>query len=100
MRLEADPTVAYALGGVRRRLWYNDLKFNSSYNTYLYKGLPPGPVCNPGSAALKAAVYPAKECKDYYFVADGRGGHIFSRTLREHNMAKKRVKYGSIKRGG
>lgn len=98
MKLEADPTVAYALGGVRRRLWYNDLKINSPYNTYLHKGLPPGPVCSPGRAALDAAANPKKGCKDYYFVADGRGGHIFSRTYIEHNRAKKRVKSGSFKR--
>jgi len=99
MRLEADPTVAYALGGVRRRLWYNDLKINSPYNTYLHNGLPPGPVCCPGKAALEAAVYPEKGGGDYYFVEDGWGGHIFSRTYLEHNRAKKRVKSGSIKRG-
>ena len=98
MRLEADPTVAYALGGVRRRLWYNDLKVKSPYNTYLYKGLPPGPVCSPGRTALKAAAYPAKGCEDYYFVADGSGRHIFSRTHSEHSRAKKRVKSGNIKR--
>ncbi len=96
MRLEADPTVAYALGGVRRRLWYNDLKVESLYNTYLHKGLPPGPICSPGRAALEAAAYPAKGCGDYYFVADGRGGHIFSRTHSEHSRAKKRVKSGNI----
>ncbi len=92
MKLEADPTVAYALGGVRRKLWYNDLKVKSPYNTYLHKGLPPGPVCSPGRAALAAAAYPAEDCEDYYFVADGKGGHIFSRTHAEHNRAKRRVK--------
>ena len=61
MRLEADPTVAYALGGVRRRLWLKDLRVNSPYNTYRNKGLPPGAICNPGQAALEAAVKPLNE---------------------------------------
>ncbi|MDZ7859075.1 MAG: endolytic transglycosylase MltG [Candidatus Krumholzibacteriota bacterium] len=99
MKLEADPTVAYALGGVRRKLWYNDLKVKSPYNTYIHKGLPPGPVCSPGRAALAAAAYPAEDCGDYYFVADGKGGHIFSRTHAEHNRAKRRVKSENKKSG-
>jgi UPF0755 protein len=94
MRLEADPTVAYALGGVRRRLWFKDLRVDSPYNTYRYSGLPPGPICSPGREALRAAVYPEPGFEAYYFVADGTGGHIFSRTLRQHNRAKRMIRSG------
>jgi len=88
-RLEADPTVAYALGGARRPLSYRDLRIDSPYNTYRRKGLPPGPICNPGLNALRAAVNPLKGCRDLYFVADGSGRHIFTRTLKEHLKAKR-----------
>jgi len=97
-RLEADPTVAYALGGVRRSLTYRDLRVDSPYNTYRKKGLPPGPICNPGLRALMAAVKPAPDCKDLYFVADGTGRHIFSRTLAEHLRAKREVRRERISR--
>lgn len=93
-RLEADPTVAYALGGVRRRLWHKDLRFDSPYNTYRNRGLPPGPICSPGRAALHAALYPMESSDDLYFVSNGRGKHIFTRTLEEHNEARRRVRYG------
>ena len=91
MLLQADPTVIYAIGRLDRPLWYKDLEYDSPYNTYKYKGLPPGPINNPGLDAIKAAVFPAKT--DYlYFVADGTGRHVFSRTLREHNRAKREYK--------
>ncbi len=96
MRLEADPTVAYALGGVRRRLWLKDLRVKSPYNTYRNKGLPPGAICNPGQAALEAAVNPLKKSSEYYFVADGTGRHHFSRTYDQHLQAKHRIKYGPV----
>lgn len=89
MRLQADPTVAYALKrdgrwtGIVHR---TDYTYESPYNTYANDGLPPGPICNPGLAALKAAVSPAKA--DYlYFVADTTGGHTFTRTYEEHLQA-------------
>ena len=94
MRLEADPTVAYALGGVRRRLWYKDLRVSSPYNTYRVPGLPPGPICSPGRAALEAAVTPLFGSRDLYFVADGSGRHLFSRSLREHLINKERARDG------
>jgi UPF0755 protein len=95
-RLEADPTVAYALGGVRRRLYYKDLHAASPYNTYRVQGLPPGPICSPGRAAILAAVQPREGCEDLYFVADGTGRHYFSKTLREHLIAKERIRDGRV----
>jgi UPF0755 protein len=94
MRLQADPTVAYALGGVRRRLYYKDLRVDSPYNTYRNTGLPPGPVCNPGRVAIEAALHPIEGTGELYFVAasDGTGRHIFTRTLRDHINAKNRAK--------
>ena len=92
LRLEADPTVAYALGGVRRGLHYSDLRIDSPYNTYRNKGLPPGPICSPGLASLIAAVRPLEGCDDLYFVAAGDGSHIFSKTHEEHMKAKKYAK--------
>lgn len=96
MLLQTDPTVIYALnngqhenegkGPLGRRLLRKDLKVDSPYNTYLYPGLPPTPIANAGKASIEAAVNPEEH--DYiYFVADGTGGHIFSKTLAEHNRA-------------
>jgi UPF0755 protein len=94
--LQADPTVQYAVAtrdgpaaaayNYWRPLQPADLEVDSPYNTYLYPGLPPGPICNPGEASIKAVLQPAKT--DYlYFVAktDGSGEHLFARTLEEHN---------------
>ncbi len=89
MRLQADPTIQYILPDGPRRLLRRDLKIDSPYNTYLYAGLPPGPISNPGIRAIRAAVYPADT--DYlYFVATGDGTHSFSRTYDQHLNAKRR----------
>jgi peptidoglycan lytic transglycosylase G len=85
--LQCDPTVAYALtlaGAYTGRLEGSDLHFPSPYNTYRNKGLPPGPIANPGEAALRAALDPPPT-DDLYFVANTEGGHFFSKTLQEHN---------------
>jgi len=84
MRLEADPTVQYVLpGGPKKRLLFSDLKYPSPYNTYLNKGLPPGPINNPGWRSIMAALYP-EENKFLYFAAKGDGSHRFAETFGEH----------------
>ena len=88
-RLEADPTVLYALGGPRERLLYAaiDSVADHPYNTYRQEGLPPGPIGAPGALALDAALSPADE-PFMFFVAHPDGFHTFTRTLAEHNRAK------------
>jgi len=94
MKLDCDPTIAYALkleGRYTGRLLFRDLKLVSPYNTYLHAGLPPGPISNPGKSSLDAALHPAPE--DFlYFVARGDGTHRFSRTLGEHLDAVKKFR--------
>ncbi len=88
MKLQADPTIQYILPDGPRQLFYRDLEVDSPYNTYRNKGLPPTPINNPGRASIVAALNPQKH--DYiYFVAkaDGTGGHRFSRTAQEHEVA-------------
>jgi UPF0755 protein len=86
MKLDCDPTIVYALKNTDSytgRLRYKDLKLDSPYNTYLYPGLPPGPIANPGRASLEAALYPADV--DYlYFVSRNDGSHEFSSNYRDH----------------
>lgn len=89
MKLDCDPTIVYALkteGQFKGRLRTKDLKLDSLYNTYLHKGLPPGPIANPGGASLKAALFPA-DVDYFYFVSKNDGSHHFSRTFREHQNA-------------
>lgn len=104
MRLQSDPTVAYGLTEngepLGRALNKADLKKPTPYNTYLINGLPPGPIANPGMAALQAVLRPMAT-KDLYFVADGTGGHAFAKTLDEHNANVRRWrKFQAQQNGG
>ena len=87
MKLQADPTVVYAVsdgaGVLNRPLSRADLDRDDPYNTYRFAGLPPGPIDLPGLASIIAAIQPA-DTDELYFVADGQGGHVFARTLEEH----------------
>ena len=86
MRLESDPTVIYGLKDFDGNLRKNDLTRETPYNTYVIKGLPPGPIASPGLDAIKSVLYPAQT--DYlYFVSKNDGSHYFSKTLAEHNRA-------------
>ena len=89
MKLEADPTVAYALGKPRKkRIFYKDLKYPSPYNTYYSKGIPPGPIAAVGEKAFLATLSPSQT--DYlFFVADGTGKHNFSKTYAQHLVYQK-----------
>ena len=93
-RLESCATVQFILGEPKAVLLERDLRIPSPYNTYIHAGLPPGPICSPGAAAIKAALNPAV-VPYLYFVARGDGGHIFSRSNREHVNAKNRIKRNS-----
>jgi UPF0755 protein len=86
MLLQADPTIQYIIPDGPRRLLYEDLRIKSPYNTYRIKGLPPGPINNPGLECIEAAIDPERHGY-LFFVANGRGGHTFSRTYEEHNRA-------------
>ncbi len=86
-RLEADPTVAFILRKKGKRMFFKDLEVDSPYNAYRRRGLPPGPIGNPGMASLKAAGHPDTLCEALYFVSDGAGGHVFSKTAKEHEAA-------------
>lgn len=88
MPFQADPTVQYALGYWKKDLTREDLKTPSPYNTYLHLGLPPGPICSPGLGSFLAVLKPA-ETHALYFVADTKGGHIFSETNDEQNDARR-----------
>ncbi|KAB7616088.1 endolytic transglycosylase MltG [Amylibacter sp. SFDW26] len=89
MKLQTDPTVIYGItkgqGTLGRGLRRSELSKKTEYNTYIIPALPPGPIANPGKAAIEAALNPAPT-KNLFFVADGSGGHAFAETLRQHNV--------------
>lgn len=91
MLLQADPTVQYALGRHVARVLYRDLRIDSRYNTYRYKGLPPGPIASPGLPSIDAALHPA-DVPYLYFVAHPDGHHEFRATLAEHLKAVARMR--------
>ena len=88
--LQCDATVQYALGDHRERLGFEDLRVESPYNTYLHKGLPPGPINNPGRESVSAVLNPA-DVPYLYYVARADGRHIFSETYAEHQAAIRRL---------
>lgn len=87
MRLQSDPTIIYGLvggkGTLGRPILRSELEKKTDYNTYFIDGLPPGPIANPGRAAIEAVLNP-EETEDLFFVADGTGGHVFAATLQDH----------------
>jgi len=91
MLLQCDATVQYAVGEHKPHLTYDDLKVDSLYNTYLHKGLPPGPIASPGLASLEAVLSPART-DNLYYVARPDGGHVFSKTYQEHLAAIARIR--------
>lgn len=88
MKLQSDPTIVYGIvggkGTLGRGILRSEIERATPYNTYVIEGLPPGPIANPGRAALEAVANPLKT-RDLYFVADGTGGHVFAETLDQHN---------------
>ena len=90
MYLDANATIQYIIPGKNRRLYNKDLEIDNPYNTYKYKGLPPGPINNPGLFALKSALNP-EDTNYLYFVKsiDGSGRHIFSTNVKDHEKARK-----------
>ena len=96
MPLQCDPTVVYAAQLTDRpigTITQTDLQIDSPYNTYLHAGLPPGPIANPGEASIRAALHPAAG-DALYFVANNQGGHVFARTLAEHQQNVSRYRRG------
>ena len=91
MKLQIDATVQYVLGESKERLLYEDLEVESLYNTYLHKGLPPGPICNPGQASIEAALNPSETDFLFYF-AENNGRHIFTESYEEHIRKQREIK--------
>jgi len=101
MRLQADPTVGYAIGkGPRTRLYLSNLRVDSPFNTYLHEGLPPGPICNPGRASIEAVLNPTPGDRNLYFVARGGGRHLFAETYEQHLANIRLVRQRGAEGGG
>jgi UPF0755 protein len=102
MRLQSDPTIIYGIvggkGALGRAITRSDIDRPTPYNTYTINGLPPGPIANPGRAAMEATANPSRT-KDIYFVADGTGGHAFAETLEQHNRNVARWRQIEASRG-
>ncbi|MBI1931709.1 MAG: endolytic transglycosylase MltG [Ignavibacteriales bacterium] len=93
-KLQADPTIQYILrknNAKVNQILYKDLEIDSKFNTYMYYGLPPAPINNPGKEAIIAAIFP-EENNYFYFVADGKGGHVFSESSTEHERQVNRYR--------
>ncbi|MFQ3573604.1 MAG: endolytic transglycosylase MltG [Thermodesulfovibrionales bacterium] len=93
MPLQADPTAIYGVKSYKEKIYKKDLLRQTSYNTYIIKGLPPGPIASPSIQSIKAALFPA-DVPYFYFVSRNDGTHIFSKTLAEHNQAIRSVQGG------
>jgi UPF0755 protein len=96
MPLQIDATVLYGMGLWKERVLYKDLRHESPYNTYLRRGLPPGPIASPGLASIRAALEP-EQTEYLFYVAQADGYHRFSRTYEEHLRAIREIRQG---RGG
>jgi UPF0755 protein len=93
MRLESCATIQYLLGKPKERLLLRDLRIESPYNTYLNRGLPPGPIASPSASAIAAAFKPEEHDYLFFFARkDGSGTHVFSKTYREHQRKIARQK--------
>ena len=95
MLLQTDPTVIYAIKNFDGNIRKKDLRIDSPYNTYRYKGLPPGPIANPGIKSIEAALNPIKT-KHLYFVSRKDGSHYFSSNLKEHNRAVRKYQLKKV----
>jgi len=93
MPLQADPTAVYGIKSYREKIYKKDLRRKTSYNTYIIKGLPPGPIASPSIESIRAALWPA-ELPYLYFVSKNDGTHVFSKTLKEHERAIKSIRQG------
>jgi len=100
MKLQADPTVAYILeqmGRSRKKLYYKDLTIDAPHNTYIYKGLPPTPICSPSITSISGVLYP-KETDYFFFFANPRSRrHIFSQTYSQHLSKQRDLKRDNAK---
>ncbi|MDR1259791.1 MAG: endolytic transglycosylase MltG [Endomicrobium sp.] len=96
IKLQSCATVLYAIERNKSKLTFKDTKFNSPYNTYMYFGFPPGPICSPGIESIKAALYPANT-KNLFFVSDKRGRHLFAKNFDEHRKNIQSIEILKIK---
>ncbi len=87
--LQVDATITYITGKKTTKISIEETQIDNPYNTYKYKGLPPGPICNPGLESIMAAIYP-QESEYWYYLSTPAGKTIFSKTLKEHNLAKRK----------